>query len=480
VGQSPSTALPVGSQPERPSAVLASVSVLGIAITALLLASLGWPFPSNSAAKWCAVGLVLLAFVGRRRRDAAILVAVLTVLAGSYIAGDALLRLGEGAPRAGWIYVAGGLVFAAPAVVWLARGMRTPRPLDPVVVIAVQLGVALFAHWFYDLISGVGLNPNAYSAESWGTPFAAELPNLALGLAGVGFLVYRGPASSLGRLGMVRPTSWQISAALIASVVAVGVSAVANRLTYVLMPHAYDAINAITDKTSGQSPFEVLLVYAVLAGIGEETVFRGALQPRVGIVITALLFTMIHVQYGVTPILGAVFVSGLVFGWLRQRMNTTTAIIAHGMTDGLPLMFAAFGVLALVALMIVICLLAVHAENGRWPRSVWALASATALIVVGSVASFYAISSVAWKIGALAGCAVMAIAILLEVRALRSGLFAVAGVGGWLVVASIVAWSPTTGGFALFAVFLIAATAGVGVWYKLASSNDAGATEVAG
>src|SRR5689334_1133200 len=212
-------------------------AILGLGVVVLVLAGLGSPFPPYSVAKWCAVPLVLLGFVGRRRRDAVMLWAVLTFLAGSYIAGDALLRLGEGAPAAGWIYVAGGLVFAAPAVVWLARGMRTAHPLDPVVVIAVQLGVALFSHWLYDLISGVGLNSNAYSAVSWGTPFAAEVPNVVLGLAGVGFLAYRDPASSLIRLGIVRPMSWQIAAALIASGVAVGVAALASQLTHVLMPH---------------------------------------------------------------------------------------------------------------------------------------------------------------------------------------------------------------------------------------------------
>jgi len=68
---------------------------------------------------------------------------------------------------------------------------------------------------------------------------------------------------------------------------------------------------------------------ALSAGIGEELLFRGALQPRFGILLTAAVFALGHVQYALSPAIIEVFVIGLVLGWLRQRSNTTTCIAVH-------------------------------------------------------------------------------------------------------------------------------------------------------
>ena len=57
------------------------------------------------------------------------------------------------------------------------------------------------------------------------------------------------------------------------------------------------------------------------------------MQPRFGIVVSAALFAMLHVNYGLTPILGMVFVHGLAYGLMRRHLNTTTAAIAHTTYD---------------------------------------------------------------------------------------------------------------------------------------------------
>lgn len=44
---------------------------------------------------------------------------------------------------------------------------------------------------------------------------------------------------------------------------------------------------------------------------------------------TSLLFALLHSQYGVSFATVAVFGVGLILGLLRQRANTTTAMIAH-------------------------------------------------------------------------------------------------------------------------------------------------------
>jgi membrane protease YdiL (CAAX protease family) len=64
-------------------------------------------------------------------------------------------------------------------------------------------------------------------------------------------------------------------------------------------------------------------------GICEELLFRGALQPRLGLVVTAILFTSIHTQYGVSLDALSVLAIALGLGLIRKYTNTTTSSISH-------------------------------------------------------------------------------------------------------------------------------------------------------
>lgn len=101
---------------------------------------------------------------------------------------------------------------------------------------------------------------------------------------------------------------------------------------------AWEAINpeqvAIVDEL-GQKLYEGFgfwhwLALALSAGVGEEILFRGALQPIFGIWITSLLFAIVHVQYGfLTPATLVLFILSLILGMIRQRHNTSAAILTH-------------------------------------------------------------------------------------------------------------------------------------------------------
>ena len=71
------------------------------------------------------------------------------------------------------------------------------------------------------------------------------------------------------------------------------------------------------------------VVLGLSAGISEELLFRGAVQPRLGLLLASILFAVGHVQYGFTVATLEVFVIGLVLGLVRNRTNTTICILIH-------------------------------------------------------------------------------------------------------------------------------------------------------
>ena len=65
---------------------------------------------------------------------------------------------------------------------------------------------------------------------------------------------------------------------------------------------------------------------------GEEVLLRGALQPRLGIVLTALLFGALHVQYQVPGMLVIVLI-GIGLGIVKERTSTSCVILVHVLYD---------------------------------------------------------------------------------------------------------------------------------------------------
>jgi CAAX protease family protein len=81
-----------------------------------------------------------------------------------------------------------------------------------------------------------------------------------------------------------------------------------------------------------------LTLMALAAGVGEELLFRGTLQPAWGLAVSSLVFTAVHFW---VPIRGAaracyiVFVLSvsLVLGLLFQRLGLGSSIVAHATVD---------------------------------------------------------------------------------------------------------------------------------------------------
>jgi uncharacterized protein len=93
----------------------------------------------------------------------------------------------------------------------------------------------------------------------------------------------------------------------------------------------------------GSSWFELALV-SIAAGVGEEVLFRGALQPLAihwltfwpGFIGVAILFGAAHAMTRIYFVLATVI--GVYFGWLTVRDNNlVTPIVAHAVYDFLAL-----------------------------------------------------------------------------------------------------------------------------------------------
>ena len=98
------------------------------------------------------------------------------------------------------------------------------------------------------------------------------------------------------------------------------------------LPALWQQDSDITNAIAAHLPLATTLLLGVAAGFGEEIPLRGALQPRAGVLLTAIVFACGHVQYSWFGML-TVGLLGVLMGTIRARTNTTTAIAVHVIYD---------------------------------------------------------------------------------------------------------------------------------------------------
>jgi membrane protease YdiL (CAAX protease family) len=161
--------------------------------------------------------------------------------------------------------------------------------------------------------------------------WAQDIAMLVMALVGVGWLSRRKIGSVLERLGVVSPAWRQVAIGLGAGLAMVPAIMLLERLASQAGLGANPDVERLTEQMLGPMLASVpgVLTLGLAAALGEETVFRGALQPRFGLMLTAALFALLHSNYGITLSTVLVFGVGIVLGLLRQRYNTTTSMVAH-------------------------------------------------------------------------------------------------------------------------------------------------------
>lgn len=230
------------------------------------------------------------------------------------------------------------LVIAAATIIPMIKRVRLLlgrlTPIDP--NSTVDISGVIVALWFViasvTALATVNLEEIASQvsitvADSFINVIA--YPVLAFSL--VGIWITRTPRESVDRLGL-GPVTLQLVGISIGLVVpmlilGIGLDAIGRRLQPDLYAQLERVIAAMSSNVT--NPL-IAVILAFSAGIGEEILFRGAIQPRLGLWVTALLFAVAHTQYGLTfGTLSIVFI-GIILGYQRRYMNTTACIITHG------------------------------------------------------------------------------------------------------------------------------------------------------
>jgi hypothetical protein len=166
-----------------------------------------------------------------------------------------------------------------------------------------------------------------------------------LAACSIGIFVSRSPGLALKRLGIVKPTGSQVL---------IGIGILAGSLIYdylwSLLTHQLPGnlagklthYNAGTFAAGGggiagagggaalQGSIVLALATGLCAGIGEESLIRGALQPVFGIIPAGVIHGLAHGQFIQTPMfIVQVALWSVLLGVVRRYTNTTTTMIGH-------------------------------------------------------------------------------------------------------------------------------------------------------
>ena len=165
---------------------------------------------------------------------------------------------------------------------------------------------------------------------------------VALALACIGFGIGRGWREARVRLGLVPVSSKGLLAVLGVVLAGFVVAVVSSVIQTAIDPDTSAVIDQNLEAITGGNPTLIMApLIGLSAGIGEELVMRGVLQPRYGIVLTSLLFTALHGQYGFSFVLVGLFALSLMLGWVARRYGTTHAILAHTLYNVISVLLSA-------------------------------------------------------------------------------------------------------------------------------------------
>ena len=248
--------------------------------------------------------------------------------------------------------LAGLLLLLKPVRRWLAK-FSTLDAGNP--VHAVSVSMTMFIPIYLAITLGIGLDTLATQIATQveetgrqpvtiGMLWVQTALFVVIALIGVGWLTRRSLKDSLARLGVVRPTARQVLVGVALALALVPAVMLLEAGANAIGMGADADVESLTEQLIGplfQTPLGILSI-GLAAGIGEEILFRGAMQPRFSLVLTALFFALLHSNYGITLSTLIVFLLGIVLGVIRSRYNTSTAMITHAAYNSTLALLASF------------------------------------------------------------------------------------------------------------------------------------------
>jgi membrane protease YdiL (CAAX protease family) len=224
-----------------------------------------------------------------------------------------------------------GLGMSLPLVGRLRRQLASVTPIDARSAVDMAASAVFFGVFGFLIASTWSSpEPDEVAEISYGELIVQLLFFIGVSYVVVGAGLRRRLSEANARLGVVWPSPKTIAIAVVAFFGALLVNGVSGVLTETFQPEASDQIESGLEELTGV-PTAILV--AVSAGVGEELFFRGALQPKFGIILTSLCFALLHANYGLSFVTAGIFSMGVIFGLLRQRYGTTAPMITHGLVN---------------------------------------------------------------------------------------------------------------------------------------------------
>lgn len=163
--------------------------------------------------------------------------------------------------------------------------------------------------------------------------------SVLVALGGVGFYMRRTGLQTLQRLGLRLPTRMDVAMGILTGIVLYGLIFVLNEVWRAgVSPEVYHAQNAASYSLFASytaTPLTVIILL-IASSVGEEILYRGALQPVFGMWVINITFALLHTQYLMTPAFVLILLVSSGFALLRHYFSTTSSIVAHFVYNAIP------------------------------------------------------------------------------------------------------------------------------------------------
>jgi uncharacterized protein len=275
---------------------------------------------------------------------------LLTGLAGDQLAADGEPMPEIGAFTAGISFIITTLV--ALALFSVVNSVETRRRIqekiggwgaydaDSIVhTTAIVMTVLLLTGWWI----GELFQDDVPDLSVWEILFQLAL-EVFFALLGVGWTIRRTFPAVMARLGLHAPTQDDVVQGLLTGIMLIGLLWIYNiiggfLIDFGLLPETTEQAEAAEKLYRQYATIPGVLLLSIAPAIGEELLFRGALQPIFGLVLTSFAFALMHITTIAPFGLVFIFLVAYMLGRLRDRYSLTAAMIAHFVYNFIQLLF---------------------------------------------------------------------------------------------------------------------------------------------